>query len=451
MRLSDKLTSVLLALVLFVSLGSIFSAEASETLTIYGGATYSLMEAYEKNHPNVNVNQLPNMEADQILANAIAHDVQPDVYCFNSLSAPFFYSMRERGYLAEITDDASAALVNSMFEGVRDECYDANQTLRAIPVATVVQNRLGVNTAVWEVLGLGEMPTTWDEMFDFLEQWCASPEAHESIALLGYESAAETRKAFGYILLDDYDIYRASFDEPMKYSTEVYQRLLHRLQDVPFENLSYNTEAEATLMTSMYIPTPMNNLFADLSQTCLQLSIDGVTPTRTETIVYFACVNPSSPNQELAMEFIRYLAQNLSQETLATLCPGYDREVESDALEQLKRAYDEKMDELQARMDATDDEAERTAITLEINQCIQDYNADVKNKGYFIDAQTLAKYQSDVKDGLYVTYGDGVLDEEALGDLSEKHEMFIARQLTVEEYTEVMDQMMYMQEMEWKQ
>lgn len=443
-------TALLLALAFCLAITSAEEAASEQTLTIYGTPSYSLMEAYQQACPNVAVSYMPAQDAQQVISGAIAHETQPDIYCFFSLETPYYHSLRDRGYLAEISDEDVRSFVSSTYSGIRDECYDHSGTLRAMPIAVILSNRLAVNSSLWETLELGNVPGTWDELFDFLEKWCASPELYGRYALLGYASAEETRNMIGYVLRADYDCYRQAADPSLPYSTEVYQHLLHRLQDVPLENLDYAIEPEDTLFTDTYLPSPCGGLFSSNSMKCLQLSIDGAEPTRTQANVHFVCINASSPNQELAMRFVQFLSQNLRPEVQAMLCTEYDAQVAGEEFAQKEAEYTEQLNLLEAQLEGSEDAAQQQAIQAEINRVIQDYNYYLQNEAYLISESSLQNYQKAIQGGITVNYGEGILDQDVLANLSEKHRMFIAGQMTVEQYTDILDNIVYMQEQEWQ-
>ena len=363
------------------------------------------------------------------------------IYCFFSLDTPFYRAMRERGYLAELQGESARRLADAVCEGIQTECYDADHVLRAIPVSAIIGERLAANTSLWERLNLGAYPQTWDQMFDFIENWCRNSEMNSQYALMGYTSAEETRNMIGYILRADYDTYRQSFEEPIKYSTEIYQRLLHRLQTLPLDDLEYDVEYEYDhiLLSDLYLPSPVGGGFIDPSMSCLQLSVDGTVPTPALAVVYYLCVNPSSENLERAMELVNFFAENIPLENRATLCPDFDTPIASDELEQRKAAYDEQLEALAIRYGETNDRAEQTALQLEMEQLSRDFQYYIQNNAYLVDQNSLERYHRDIQNGLVVDYGEGVLDADTLGKLSDKHEMFIAGMLTVEQYTEVLD------------
>lgn len=428
------------------------TSEPKERLTVYGPINDAVALKYLEAHPGIAIERLSYMDAHQLLNRAVAHDEEPDIYCFFSLDTPFYRAMRERGYLAELQGESARRLADAVCEGIQTECYDADHVLRAIPVSAIIGERLAANTSLWERLNLGAYPQTWDQMFDFIENWCRNSEMNSQYALMGYTSAEETRNMIGYILRADYDTYRQSFEEPLKYSTEIYQRLLHRLQTLPLDDLEYDVEYEYDhiLLSDLYLPSPVGGGFTDPSMSCLQLSVDGTVPTPALAVVYYLCVNPSSENLERAMELVNFFAENIPLENRATLCPDFDTPIASDELEQRKAEYDEQLEALAIRYGETNDRAEQTALQLEMEQLSRDFQYYIQNNAYLVDQNSLERYHRDIQNGLVVDYGEGVLDADTLGKLSDKHEMFIAGMLTVEQYTEVLDQIVYMQEQEWK-
>lgn len=418
------------------------------TLSLYGAASQNALNGFMAQNPDINVNTLPLQDANIVLSNALAHASSPDVYWLLSVNAPYFASLRDREYLAEITDPAAIAWVESVHEGIRRECYDANGVLRAIPVATLVNNELGVKRELWNELNLGEQPDTWSELFDFLDKWCEIGNSYPDVSLLGYASAEETRMMFGYALRNDYDAYRRAAPEHPSYDTELYRQLLHRLNNVNFENLRYDQQSGSALMTDMYIPSPENSLFADTSFDMLHLSVDGTTPSAELANVYFLGVNASSKNIDLAMRLISYCASEIAAKDRAMLCPSFDSAIFSAQYEQQMDAFQEQEDLLLRQIEAGDDSAEQKALRLQLESLMQQKNDYLSGNAYAISEESLSKYKSDVRDGLLVSYGEGVMDPAVEQNLSDVHARFVAGMLPVEDYTRALDQILHMQELE---
>ena len=419
-----------------------------QTLSVYGTVSQNILNGFMAQNPDINVNTLPLQEASIVLSNALAHDSSPDLYWLLSINAPYFASLRDREYLAEITDPVAIAWVESVHEDIRQECYDANGVLRAIPVSMLVNNELGINRELWNELGLGEQPNTWNELFDFLEKWCEIGNNYPDISLLGYASAEETRMMFGYALRNDYDAYRRVAPDHPSYDTELYRQLLHRLNDVNFENLRYDQQGGNTLMTDMYLPSPENSLFADTSFDMLHLSVDGITPSSELANVYFLGVNSSSQNIDLAMRLVSYCASEIPAEDCAMLCPAFDSAIFSAQYEQQMNAFREQEDAVLRQMEASDDPAEQEALRLQLEFLTQQQNDYLNSNAYAISEDSLAKYKDDVRDGLLVSYGESVMDPAVEQNLADVHARFVAGMMSVEDYTRALDQILHMQELE---
>ncbi len=418
------------------------------TLSLYGTASQNVLNGFMAQNPDINVNTLPLQDGNIVLSNALAHASSPDVYWLLSVNAPYFASLRDREYLAEITDPTAIAWVESVHEGIRRECYDANGVLRAIPVATLVNNELGVKRELWNELNLGKQPDTWSELFDFLDKWCEIGNNYPDVSLLGYASAEETRMMFGYALRNDYDAYRRAAPEHPSYDTELYRQLLHRLNNVNFENLRYDQQSGSALMSDMYIPSPENSLFADTSFDMLHLSIDGTTPSSELANVYFLGVNASSKNTDLAMRLISYCASEIAAKDRAMLCPSFDSAIFSAQYEQQMDAFQEQEEILLRQIEASDDLAEQEALRLQLESLMQQKNDYLSSNAYAISEESLSKYKNDVRDGLLVSYGEGVMDPAIEQNLSDVHTRFVAGMMSVEDYTRALDQILHMQELE---
>lgn len=150
------------------------------------------------------------------------------------------------------------------------------------------------------------------------------------------------------------------------------------------------------------------------------------------------------------MRFVQFLSQNLRPEVQAMLCTEYDTQVAGEEFAQKEAEYTEQLNLLEAQLEGLEDAAQQQAIQAEINRVIQDYNYYLQNEAYLISESSLQNYQKAIQGGITVNYGEGILDQDVLANLSEKHRMFIAGQMTVEQYTDILDNIVYMQEQEWQ-
>ena len=132
------------------------------------------------------------------------------------------------------------------------------------------------------------------------------------------------------------------------------------------------------------------------------------------------------------------------------LCTEYDAQVAGEEFAQKEAEYTEQLNLLEAQLEGLEDAAQQQAIQAEINRVIQDYNYYLQNEAYLISESSLQNYQKAIQGGITVNYGEGILDQDVLANLSEKHRMFIAGQMTVEQYTDILDNIVYMQEQEWQ-
>ena len=132
------------------------------------------------------------------------------------------------------------------------------------------------------------------------------------------------------------------------------------------------------------------------------------------------------------------------------LCTEYDAPVAGEEFAQKEAEYTEQLNLLEAQLEGLEDAAQQQAIQAEINRVIQDDNYYLQNEAYLISESSLQNYQKAIQGGITVNYGEGILDQDVLANLSEKHRMFIAGQMTVEQYTDILDNIVYMQEQEWQ-
>ena len=85
---------------------------------------------------------------------------------------------------------------------------------------------------------------------------------------------------------------------------------------------------------------------------------------------------------------------------------------------------------------------------MQLESLMQQKNDYLSGNAYAISEESLSKYKSDVRDGLLVSYGEGVMDPAIEQNLSDVHARFVAGMMSVEDYTRALDQILHMQELE---
>ena len=130
------------------------------------------------------------------------------------------------------------------------------------------------------------------------------------------------------------------------------------------------------------------------------------------------------------------------------LCPAFDSAIFSAQYEQQMDAFQEQEEILLRQIEASDDLAEQEALRLQLESLMQQKNDYLSSNAYAISEESLSKYKNDVRDGLLVSYGEGVMDPAIEQNLSDVHTRFVAGMMSVEDYTRALDQILHMQELE---
>lgn len=128
---------------------------------------YAVVEAYQKEHPNVKI-ELQGVSSDEQIRNikmAAQSDTLPELFWMEQGSA---VEMAEKGYLADITEDITAdqEFVDRFLPGVLDS-LKVDDKIYGIP-CELQSNGIWMNKALFDEYGL-EFPETYEDFLNCAE------------------------------------------------------------------------------------------------------------------------------------------------------------------------------------------------------------------------------------------------------------------------------------------
>ena len=278
-------------------------------------------------------------------------------------------SLLDKGYYVDLSDDESiAAYVNDLYPAWWAACV-RGEAIVGIPVNVRNVWTFMVDLEVWEEEGLGELPKTYDELFDCIVAW-------DDMGVLD-EVPLFTRcsSSFGELLdrlLFDHIGKCRREGRPIVFQDENLLRLLARLEEIrPILDAhdARNITGEGLLFEGnissvvniVYLGThrvgPEDSTFAPLP-----LGLTGEGDCVESVYFTMLAVNPNSRHPELARAYLAYLAEHPTTWARCYLLQNGPLGVRSPGYEELDAQYEQRLTELNGNIAAAMKEGDDAVI-----------------------------------------------------------------------------------------
>lgn len=319
------------------------------------------IRAYAKAHPDVAIEfvDLSGYTAE-FYQNHMQSPQAADIYM---LSLPYtpYAALEHYGLLADLSSSEKLmSLVSSMYPNMTDE-YLKDGKLYGLPVA-IYASMMGYYPKAFEKVGLTEedVPTTFDELMDFILDWYYDYyDDYSEISL--FEWSPELRSALFNLIFQQQVLNCQAANVPLSFKAPEVQRLLERLDSQEMkaamaelgpktdENGNvievYEWSEEPTALFSSYSdPMPQRYQRWNPPTTMLLRLNDGDEPA-IEANINLMVVNRASANQDLAIDLLEYISENLTQDLLTTLVPDVADPIEVDYYQENLAYYQGRLDE----------------------------------------------------------------------------------------------------------
>ena len=316
---------------------------------------------------------LANINED-ILQMMMNRSSEVDIFCLE-VSTPTFEAMYQRGYLAPLDErEAIAQFVQSTAPAYQQVLLREGEIV-AVPLFPDA-SCITLNKAALEKLGISEqeLPACWEEFFDFLEALPPMLEEHpEMKAVIPFTTQQEFRWTLFNTLLASYLYRQANGEEGVSLDTELFRRLVGRLENLDLEALGI--AEEQTLNSFAYEDGDLlMQLNASLSESLYTWNSEKPLPLALEAgeepillgQLTVLVVNPYSENREIALEFLEEVIGLLDEITRIQVCPEYNEPVEAAYFASNLEYYDESIAGVEEQIEnASEEEREDLERTLQ--------------------------------------------------------------------------------------
>ncbi len=381
--------------------------KSDRVLRILGGYSDEVTRAFQAAHPEIPVvfEQQTSLAAEQITQRMVSGTDNVDLLMI-SLSYGGFSSLRDKGYVSDLSQ--SAILTDTaakMYPKFVESLYKDGKLI-AFP-CQFYSTAMGYSPDVMKLLEIEQPPKTLAELMDLYVDWVEEYGPENGNYQL-QENVYDIRQELLSTILMNYLAHYAKTGEELAFDTPVFRALIDKLDKVtpilkelnpdPDEQqggmVAYSSESGSiptALFTSNLMLNP-ENYSDNRGYVPLLLSLDeGVEPACFAQVSVFV-INPNSKNQDLAMTYLEFLAQNMPRNLSITLCPDDNAPVEDPSYAAELDNANKQLDDFREQLKTM---APEDVKMMEDNiKNYEEYIANIEDRRFMITEEKIAQYRS---------------------------------------------------------
>lgn len=354
--------------------------------------------------------------------------------------------LMEKGYVVNLSKRAELAAYAEQLYPVWTEPCTWQDEILALPVSAVGFCGFEYNSIVWNTESLGDIPTTYDELFDCIERWDAEG-ILDVYSLFGTRESSFERLLWR-ILMDYVGVNQRQSNDSYTFHQDELVALLQRLEEIkPIltrhdamhitgDPLIY-ADGNATMIVHRIKTTYTEDYLPLLLSICQDE--EPVQPV----FLYVMMVNPHSPNQELALDFLAYLAANPTGWTQCVMMQEQPDGILSEGSVLAQKEYEDELIRIQTELEnaKAQKDWEMASVLQEMLEQNQSHN------------QFSWEILPEMTDKLYaITPYWSVLKQEGYGFLTRDAEAsindYLAERITLSAFLDNLDNTLRMKRME---
>lgn len=276
------------------------------SLRIVGLLDSGIMTGYATSHPNINISSEYNAtDFLSIQQSIISGDTNIDIFIINSNIS--YSAVREKSYVSSLgTSTVLMERYNQFFPAIKDILV-RDGDLVAYPASIMIDNWT-VNATQWQSIGLGDYPTTVDDLFDLLLLW-------ESDYADEYPNYALLQTAFGFkgmvsFVIQQYILENEIEGQAVDFNSEQLRQTLTWLLEHR-ELFTRNTDdcIQLIMPYSQYYGSGYND--SDKVVSIMPPSISHESSGKVTATLELFILNPRSNHKQEAIDFLEYYAEHM--------------------------------------------------------------------------------------------------------------------------------------------
>lgn len=425
-----------------------------------GAVDYELMNAFCKAHPEIAIESVSAWfsTAEEMSQFMVSKDDSADVL-YLSASSPIFPALRQKGYLADLSDsEVLKQFMGAIYPHMIQSLYQDGKLI-AYP-DSINANTFGYYAAALEKVGLTEadLPKSLMGLMDFAEMWYNDyAEEYPDIHL--FSDAYSLYEQFLSMILQYQIVACDARGEQLTFNTPAMRELLSRLEQLKpiLEDMSlqpdadgsytysgpFNDDGEPGAVFSTYTNLlPDRYGRSDWDGTPLLLSLTDTDEPYVPLNMSLLIINPNSPNRDLAMTYLEFLAQNRGQADKIALMPDESTPLEYEYYAQNKKSVEEMIARMERAMESAPEEV-KGDYRDELEWMRQELE-DVEKRRYAVSEEDIANYR-EVAPHLTVMTSTVFSDSEDIQGILKR---YMDGQMSAEQFIREIDRIVTMMLME---
>jgi len=409
---------------------------------VVSGGSLSLDE-YAAERADIDLIYTDGMSSEQIVNAVLTQSPTPDIFIITSYD-PVYAALRDRGYLLPLAEAGLLAYAEKLHPDLLSAVRVGGE-LCAIPTGLVQQDMCSVNIDLWNGLGLGDPPQTWEDMALFLRDWPDMAAEFPDVApILGFRDAAVLEYGIRITAVQEYERYRSNREELTGYDTREFRSLMELLDSIDYEALVYEDDDPPRWLFSMfYYPTLRTS--GDPSDYPLPLSVAEGAPAYASAIVSVLAVNPYSTNRDIALDYMQYAVEHLDPVDRLEIMVGENEPVRDPHFEVNLESRDQRIAEIEASLASATSDSDRERFQGMLESA-REARLEMLDHVWMVGEEQIAEYRR-ATERIDVMYSPGINNADA-NRVGEMQFAFANGEIGLEEFIREMDRLITMRERE---
>lgn len=325
-----------------------------------------IVHEYAKEHPEVAIEYIDvSMSTAEDYRSHMQSPQAADIY---NLGLPYspYAPLLKYGLLTDMSSSETLMdITGRMYPNLTD-AFLLDGKLYGLPVY-VHASTMGYWPETLEKVGMTEedLPTTFDELMDFIETWYYDYyDDYEDINIFAWSQ--DLHRVLFSMIFDAQVFGCEARGEALTFRTPTLQKLLTRLDSPemktifdalgPKENASggvevFYDEPETHSIFDNYADPMPKTYQLWMPATPFLLKLDEDTEPVAQASMYLLTINKASSNQDLALDLMEYIAQRLPKDILTALMPDMKDPIEAEYYEENLSFYQEELARLETQME----------------------------------------------------------------------------------------------------